>query len=110
MSGALSRAKATELIRSKCGPALSLCWTRHAKQRLAERGLILGDVLHVLKFGFVHQSPVPTSRPGIFKYAMECVTPNSNGRTVRVVLIPFVQTCEVKIVTVMWVDESGHQS
>src|SRR5258708_17804525 len=105
MSGKrLSPAKATTEIRAKCGPDLSLHLTAHAKDQLADRGLIMGDVLHVLKHGFVHEMPEPATREGCFKYQMECVTPNSNGRTLRVVLIPS-QASDVKIVTVMWVDE-----
>src|SRR6266852_2118954 len=83
----LSPARATLEIRAKCGPELSLHLTAHAKDQLADRGLIMGDVLHVLKNGFVYESPEPATR-GCFKYKMECVTPNSNGRTLRVVLIP----------------------
>jgi hypothetical protein len=107
MSGVMmSPAKATSEIRGKCGPELSLYLTGHAKDQMADRGLIMGDVLHVLKHGFVYESPEPSTREGCFKYKMECVTPNSNGRTLRVVLIPS-QRSDVKIVTVMWVDEKS---
>ena len=102
--GPMKPAAATDFIRRKCGPSLKLHWTGHARDRLAERDLIMGDVLHVLKYGFVHDEPEEATRPGTWKYRIECVTPNSGGRTVRLVVIPFA-SCEIKLVTVMWADE-----
>jgi len=100
----LSPAKATEHIRSKANSALRLSWTAHAKDRMKESGLIMGDVVHILKHGFVLEDGEPSTQPGCFKYIMECTTPNSGGRTVRIVVIPAVSN-SVKIVTVMWKDE-----
>ena len=71
---------------------------------MLERDLIMGDALHVLKHGFVYEEAEPAMR-GFFKYKMECNTPNSNGRTVRVVVIPSVNKAAFKIVSVMWADE-----
>ncbi len=100
----LSPAKATHQLREYgASPDLDLYRTDHAKERMVERGLLMGDVLHVLKYGFVHNSGVSTSQVGHFKYEMECTTPNSGNRTVRIVVIPS-RTCAVKIMTVMWVD------
>lgn len=84
---------------------LSLSITQHAKDRLAERDLILGDVLYVLKSGFVYDAPVPASQLDLYRYQMETRTPNSNNRVVRVVVIPDPARCWAKVVTVMWVDE-----
>lgn len=107
--GLLTPAKATECIRAKIEPHLSLHWTRHAKEQLLTRGLIMRDILHALKNGFVHEEGQPATRSGFFKYKMECVTPNSGGRTVVVVVIPSqadaLKIVELKIVTVMWKDE-----
>lgn len=100
----LPAARATEFIRNKVSIHLEILWTHHAKQQMAERDLIMGDVTHVLKHGFVFEDGEPATQPGLFKYKMDCSTPNSNGRDVRVVVIPY-QSCMVKIVTVMWVDE-----
>lgn len=86
--------------------SLTLHYRLHARERLAERGLLMGDVLHVLKFGFIRQEPIPSTREGFMRYSMECKTPNSNGREVRVVVIPDKKRCDMKIVTVMWVDET----
>ena len=100
----LAPAKATEYIRDKAGPHLELHWTHHAGKQMRERGLIMGDVLHILKNGFVFEEGKPATQPGCFKYKMECNTPNSGGRKVRVVLIPSTSNA-LKVVTVMWKDE-----
>jgi Domain of unknown function (DUF4258) len=99
-------AEATRQINRISGePRLTLCLTEHAKQRMIERDLITGDVLFVLKRGFVHTSPEASSQPGLFKYQIEARTPNSGGRVVRIVAIPDPVRVWVKVVTVMWVDE-----
>ena len=102
--GPMKPGEATIFIRQKCGPDLKLHWTGHARDRLVERDLIMGDALHVLKHGFVHDEAEEATRRGTWKYCIECVTPNSRGRTIRLVVIPFT-TCDIKIVTVMWADE-----
>jgi len=82
---------------------LTISLTRHAKEQMEVRDLLMGDILHVLEKGYVYEPGEPASQPGLFKYKMEAPTPNSNGRNVRVVLIPY-PTQLVKILTVMWVD------
>lgn len=86
---------------------LKITYKLHAMERLAERDLIVSDVLYVLKNGFVHLDPEPSTREGFKKYCMECRTPNSGGRSVRVVVIPDKKQCWVKIISVMWVDEKA---
>jgi hypothetical protein len=71
---------------------------------MAARDLLMGDVLHVLKHGFVYDEAERATQIGLFKYKIESATPNCFGRTVRVVVIPSMSS-EVKIVTVMWKDE-----
>lgn len=83
---------------------LSITLTGHAKEQMLARDLIMGDVLHVLKSGFIYDDPEEATKPGFFKYRIEGTTPNSDGRTVRVVVIPSGGH-ELKIVTVMWRDE-----
>jgi hypothetical protein len=39
----------------------------HALEQMAARDLITGDVIHLLKNGFVYEPPDPASRPGFFK-------------------------------------------
>jgi len=76
----------------------------HAKQRLMERDLLVRDLIHLLKTGFVYDDPEPAMQPDHFKYCMEGTTPNSDGRTVRAVVIPSGGS-EIQTVTVMWRDE-----
>lgn len=104
----LEPARATDLIRRKAAcPSFDLCWTKHAKDQMKERDLLVGDILHVLRRGFVLEKGVPATQAGFFRYAMEYTTPNSDGRTVRVVVIPSAAN-SVKVVTVMWRDENRH--
>jgi hypothetical protein len=106
----LTPAQATRCIREKArDAAFSLVWTDHVAQRMEERDLLSGDVKHVLKFGTVHQEGVNATQKGLFKYAIEATTPNSNGRTVRLVVIP-MPDCAVKVVSAMWRDDPAQQS
>lgn len=84
---------------------LDLNYKKHAKERLAERDLTISDALYVLKYGFVYGDPEPATQPGFFKYSMEGSTPNTGGRSLRVVVIPSPCRAELKVVTVMWIDE-----
>ena len=103
--GQWSTGKATQIINACArSPTLNLSWVSHVKERLRERGLIMGDALHVLKFGFVLDTPLPATRPGFFKYLIEATSPNSEGRTVGVVVIAD-GSCDLKMITVMWKDE-----
>jgi len=98
---------ATEKIRAMArNDDLDIAWTKHALERLGERGLIAGDVHYVLKHGFVYEEPQAGKVAGYFKYRMEARTPNSGNRTVGVVVIPDKGGhCSLKVVTVMWMDE-----
>ena len=80
--------------------------TRHAKDRLQKRDLLISDVLHVLCQGTVYETAEPATRQGLFKYQMECTTPNSNGRSVRLVIIPSPTNATIKVVTIMWADKN----
>lgn len=97
---------ATEEIRSIAkNKAMTITYRLHAKERLAERNLILSDVLYALKHGFVYHHPIPATRAGMFRYRIECKTPNSGSRPIGVVVIPAKKGCLLKIVSVMWIDE-----
>jgi hypothetical protein len=85
---------------------LSISYSKHSLERFAERGLIISDILYVMKFGYVHLEPIKSTRAGWHKYAIESRCPNSGSRAVRVVLVPDKKTCFIKIVSVMWVDEN----
>lgn len=71
---------------------------------MRERGLIVADILHLLRYGFVYEAPEEATRDGFFKYKMEGTTPNSEARTVRAVIIPDGRA-GIKVITVMWRDE-----
>lgn len=96
--------EATELLRRIGASDPVFSWAKHAKERLRQRDLLMGDVLHVLKHGFVHDVGERATQPGCFRYRMESNTPNSAGRIVRIVVIPSTAN-GVKVVTVMWADE-----
>jgi hypothetical protein len=99
-------AGATEYIRKiAVSDDLTLISTRHALDQMAERDLYTGDVLFILKHGFVLDDGNESTRPGFYKYKMESRSPNSGSRTVRVVAIPDAERRQLKIVTVMWVDD-----
>ncbi len=101
-----SPADATDIIREKArSDEFELVYTKHVRNRMQERELIAGDILHVLKHGFVYIDAEPTTRPSCFKYKMETRTPNTGNRSIRVVAIPDQKACLVKVITVMWVDE-----
>ena len=103
--GEWTPAKATKEINA-CAKSdiLTLSWKHHAKDQMRDRGIIMGDVLHVLRRGFVYGPPRNATRLGYHKYIVETTTPNSDGRAVGVVVIPD-GACELKIITVMWRDE-----
>jgi hypothetical protein len=98
-------AQATERIRRISNEdCFTITLTAHAEERLEQRDLTTLDVLYVLQKGIVLEEAVETTRPGLYKYAVICSTPNSNRRDVRVIAIPS-QCPSAKIVTVMWADE-----
>ncbi len=103
-----SPAQATDLVRRISGdPKGDTTWTRHALERLRERGLTTSDALWVLRRGFVHEPPAEESTvKGLYKYVIEGRAPNSGRRTVRIVAVPDANANHVKIMTVMWKDGS----
>jgi hypothetical protein len=82
----------------------ALVLTKHAREQMVERELIVGDVLYVLKQGFVLSPAQESTRPGFCKYAVQSRSPNSGSRTVKVICIPDPERLHLKVVTVMWVD------
>ncbi|MCJ8509519.1 DUF4258 domain-containing protein [Rhizobium lemnae] len=98
--------EATDNIRRIArSPLLTISYKLHAKDRLAERNLLMSDVLYALKNGFVYEKAVPATRSGYYRYRVECRTPNSGSRAIGVVVIPENSGYYLKIVTVMWIDE-----
>ena len=98
-------ADATDNIRKLARGDFDFVPADHWEERLEERNLLVGDVLYLLKNGFVYEPGVKSTRGHLYKYEMEYTTPNSNGRTLRVVLIPCAAENTIKIVTIMFADE-----
>lgn len=98
-------ARATEEIRKRAVNPDTVHWTQHARQQMFDRDLLMGDVLHLLKTGYVYGGAEPATIVGTFKYRIEGSTPNSNRRMVVAIVIPSPVRSELKIVTVMWRDE-----
>lgn len=99
-------ADATDEIRRMAkSQTLKLTYREHAIEQITERDLVVGDVLHALKNGFVYSDAQTTTKNNLFKYLMESKTPNSGNRAIRVVVIPDQGRCWIKVLTIMWVDE-----
>lgn len=86
------------------GDNLRLIYKVHAREQMFARDLLIQDVLHVLRFGFVYDEGEKSTQPDYFKYRIEGKSPNSGGRMVRLVVVPDGM-CSMKIITVMWKDE-----
>lgn len=98
--------KATEEIRRRARADDFTLWrTQHLVERLEERDLIISDVLHVLKTGFVYEQPEESTTPNLYKYCIDGKSPNSANRELRVVAIPEPDNNVIKAITIMWVDE-----
>jgi Domain of unknown function (DUF4258) len=101
-----SPADATTAIRKLAiHEGFTITLAHHARQRIAERDLNMGDLLYVLKNGFVYESPEQATQPDLWKYKIETRSPNSGNRVVRAVVIPDVSKNWAKIITLMWADE-----
>ena len=105
MGKSLTPAKATEKIRGLAQDEhLSLYFTSHYRQRLEERQLINSDTLHLLSTGFVYEEGEPSTVRGLWKYRVTGKTPNSNNRSVVIVVIPDFSDRSLKFVTIFWRD------
>jgi len=103
--GEWTPADATDRIRAMAArEEFSIALTGHAKDRMAERDLLMGDIRHLLRTGFVYDRPEPATREGYYKYVIEGPTPNSDTRSVKAVVIPG-SGADIKVCTVMWRDE-----
>ncbi|PCJ59363.1 MAG: hypothetical protein COA65_06275 [Rhodospirillaceae bacterium] len=102
-----SPAQATERIRWIAGcEHLEFALAKHAENQMKERNISTPDVLYVLKNGFTYNNPESATQQGYFKYEIQCTTPNSDRRTVNIIVVPSMQPVAVKIITVMWDDEN----
>lgn len=96
-----------EIHRIAKNEEFGLYWTRHAKERLQERGLIFSDILFVLKNGSVIEEPEASTRDGYYKYRVRSRAPNSDGREVGVVCVPCAKSNTIKLISVMLMDEKS---
>ena len=63
----------------------------------------MSDVLFVLRHGFVlEQSDEESTVPGLHKYAIGSLAPNSERRLIRIIVVPDLKENHMKIITVMW--------
>ena len=105
MKKCLEPSKATEKIRELGKDDHSDWWiTRHFKDRMEERHLINSDVKHLLRTGFVYEEGEPSTVRGLWKYRVTGKTPNSNNRSVVIVVIPDFSDRSLKFVTIFWRD------
>jgi hypothetical protein len=98
-------ADATDNIRALARGVFNISRRNHSKAQLLDRSLNSGDMLYVLKNGFVYEEARFSDEHQSWSYRMECLTPNSPSREVAVAVVPAVSPAELAIVTVMWVDE-----
>ena len=103
----LSSRQATEEIR-RLSSNLDTDWysTTHIKERMAERSLVISDIKHLLKTGYVYEDGKASTQKGFWKYKVVGRTPNSENRTLVTVVIPDSTTKSLKLVTIYWQDDS----
>ena len=78
--------------------------TGRVKERFQERNLLIADIRYLLKFGYVYDDAEESTKNGFWKYKVEGTTPNSETRTLLVMIIPDFQHRTIKMVTVHWKD------
>jgi hypothetical protein len=64
-----------EIRRIACRDDLDLILTKHARGQMAERNLYSGDVLFVLKQGFVLEEAEESTRRDFYRYQMQSRSP-----------------------------------
>ena len=99
MAEKLSPRKATQQINE-------LSKTVHAEERLTEREILSGDLLYLLRNGFIYDAPTQATQPNLWKYVIEGATPNSNSKTLCAAIIPDIEKGHIKIVTCYWKDKN----
>lgn len=99
----LGRAAALERVRA-CLLLESPYYTKHARTRMADRGLSEGDVEGVLQAGHVLDDPRPSATGPGWQYRVTGPLPGG-GRTMTVVVEPMPDDVLV-VITVMWNDGS----
>ena len=105
MKQSLTPSVATEKIRTLASDDNANWWTTdHYKKQLNERDTISSDIKHLLRAGYVYKEGTESTVPGLWKCQLEGQTPNSNNRTIVVVIISDFSDRSIKFVTVFWRD------
>ena len=105
--GCWGAAEAEAQIHAYAAPgndALELAYTRHATQRMGERGIIASDIMYILASGHIDEGPGESTRTNFCKYKICGKSPNSGSREICLVVIPDPDRPAIKVVTVMWRD------
>ena len=101
----LNARRGCKKVRTLAGDDSTDWWiTDHFKNQLKERNIISSDIKHLLRTGYVYKEGTESTVPGLWKYQLEGQTPNSNNRTIVVVIIPDFSDRSIKFVTVFWRD------
>ena len=99
-------AEATDRIRRMVvNDYFDISFKLHAEDQMEARGITMPDVFHALKHGFVYGNAEPAQQPGLYRYTLQGGVLSSEGRDIKVILIPSMHKASAKIVTVMWADE-----
>ena len=107
MAQELSPGKATQQInRLSKKDFFTLSKTTHAEENLTKHEMLSGDLLYLLRNGFIYDAPEQATQPKLWKYIIESATPNSGGRTLCAVIIPDIEKNHIKIETCYWKDKN----
>ena len=87
-------------------PDFDLEYSRHAKMRIERRGILISDLNHILKYGYIDGEPERTTPSGYYKCKICGKSPHSGSREICLVVVLAGGKPAVKIVTVMWKDLS----
>jgi hypothetical protein len=101
----MSPEEATTHIREIASGEYDLWLTKHAKEKMIARDVFTPDVRHLLKFGTIARPGEVSTQAGIFKYRMESKTPNSENRTLALIVAPSTGRNVLKVLTVFWANE-----
>lgn len=101
----LPPAKATKYINQiASSDTCDIAITNHFSEKLSERNLQMGDAMMLMRTGFIYNSPVESTQPGLWKYEINGKTPNSQNRQLGMIVIPDFDKNMIKLVTIFWID------
>jgi hypothetical protein len=100
-----SATDATKIITGLARDVFDLQLTQHARERMADRDIVIADLLHVLKTGSVHKPGEAREPYSTYCYTIEGSVPTQNSLKLRIVVRPNVNVERkfIKVVTTMWI-------